>query len=172
MHMHMPHVHARAHGSRCVGEVKSVGQIAADAAVAQIDNLTGNSGSSDPMAGARMSQAQASKAASKPPVITKSSAPAKPLTMDELIANSIEQKAGVLGRSLSTLNSARAVTRLLRLLRARRAALGSSATGPPRLSPSQPPPKSQIPRPLDPPRPLNAEEQAEMAVKVKKLFAL
>ena len=108
--MHMPHVHAHAHahgmdmahahghGPRCVGEIKSVGQIAADAAVAQIDNLTGNSGSSDPMAGARMSQAQASKAASKPPVITKSSAPAKPLTMDELIANSIEQKAGVLGR--------------------------------------------------------------------------
>ena len=130
MHMHMPHVHARAHGSRCVGEVKSVGQIAADAAVAQIDNLTGGSSSSDPMAGARMSQAAASKAASKPPVITKSSAPAKPLTMDELIANSIAQKAGVLGRHLSMLKRLRAVMRLLRLLRARRAALGSSATGP------------------------------------------
>ena len=131
MHMHMPHVHARAHGSRCVGEVKSVGQIAADAAVAQIDNLTGGSSSSDPMAGARMSQAAASKAASKPPVITKSSAPAKPLTMDELIANSIAQKAGVLGRHLSTLKRLRAVMRLLRLLRARRAALGSWATGRP-----------------------------------------
>jgi hypothetical protein len=104
-------------GKRCVGEVKSVGQIAGDAAKEKIDNLVGG-GSSDPMAGARMSQAVATKAASKPPPTTKSSAPTKPLTMDELIANSIEQKAGVLGR------------------------------------------------------PLNAEEQEEMAVKVKKLFAL
>lgn len=107
-------------GKRCVGEVKSVGQIAGDAAKDAVDNLVGGGGSSasDPMAGARMSQAAASKAASKPPIITKSTAPTKPLSMDELISNSIAQKEGVLGR------------------------------------------------------PLNAEEQVEMAVKVKKLFAL
>jgi len=91
-------------GKRCVGEVKSVGQIAGEAAKEQIDNLVGGGGSSsaDPMAGARMSQAAASKAASKPPPSTKSSAPAKPLSMEELISNSIAQKEGVLGRPLDT----------------------------------------------------------------------
>tara|TARA_B100000767_G_scaffold229506_1_gene220250 strand:+ start:93 stop:368 length:276 start_codon:yes stop_codon:yes gene_type:complete len=91
--------------------------------------------------------------------------------MDELIANSIEQKAGVLGRQLSTLT---APERGCCASSGRAGRLwAAGATGRPASQPSsQPPPKSPIPRPLDPPRPLNAEEQEEMAVKVKKLFAL
>jgi hypothetical protein len=65
------HGHGHGHGSRCVGEIKSVGQIAGEAAKESIDNLVGGGGNSDPLASARMSQAVATKAASKPPVITK-----------------------------------------------------------------------------------------------------
>jgi len=93
--------------------------------------------------------------------------------MDELISNSIAQKEGVLGRPLSTLKApGRGCCTMCCTSSARAGRLW--AAGPPgaRHSSSPPPPKSPIPRPFDPPRPLNAEEQAEMAVKVKKLFAL
>ena len=86
-------------GKRCVGEVKSVGELASTAAKEKIEDVFG--ASTDPMAGARASQAVATKAASKPAKTTKSSAPTKALSMEELIANSIEQKASVLGRPLN-----------------------------------------------------------------------
>lgn len=97
-------------GRKCTGKVKGVTQLAAEKAT---EILTGEAPAPAAAPAAVPKAAPAAKKAAPPPPPP---TPSKPLSMDELIANSIKQKAELLGRDLTDAEKADMTAKVKKLM--------------------------------------------------------